>query len=193
MPPRKPFAEIGLLKVKTIGTGKDRVKVVLFPSHEYGIEHFLPGNWRFTKKFGPRRVALVKSLLGGKKAPRFILKRRDPDQTIPSIPITNEPRLARFANLLNVEGVKVEEPLAIILRPNGEHEVFFRRYRFRDPKIKHYSIYRKFREKLDEFNILIGGDAAMNWEPIGRNSIVVFDLEHWRGYGALHKRLSLKR
>ncbi len=123
---------VGSLVVKPVVIGGKRAKVVLLPGHEFRIEHFQPGNFtreslsnEFSRvnvatsklgsgiKFILRRKRLTRSDFGGKPRPPIL----DP---------ASEARLARFLASKPLSAVKIEEPLAVILKPGGDQEVFYR-------------------------------------------------------------------
>ena len=215
----------GSLKVKTVGSGKERVKVVLLPGHEYGIEHFLPENLETIERKGNAdRTRLVRSKLEQRKwifwrkQPRFILKGNRTRDFYPKPRLTpdSELRLARFVSKLGVRGVKVEQPLAVLMRPSGAHEVVYREISpFHDLVGKTLDSSRgaSFRviltrilshftpaqhrviERLD-FRLtkegIIPADFLGNIEPGKFGTVHLFDLEYWQVPDELSKRLRLK-
>ena len=179
------MAKIGSLEVRTIGTGANRVKVVKFPGHEFPIEHFLPENLERIEYLSTR-VRLVRSKPSGSQF--FVVKkaRGYHDRLGTALTPISEARLAMALNQLNLhKTTKFEEPLAVIMKPNGRRQVVYRKIDFNSCIPIHGALKRK---------LLVLGIRPIDGQAIrdmaGNTHII--DLEYWQAAQALKRKLKLK-
>lgn len=190
------------LQVKSIGRGEDRVKVILFPGHEFEIGHFLPENLLHLEYLGHRRrvrvvvskfkekpIKLWRFTVGIQRIPFIAKIDRRHSRTVLDAP--SEARLARFVNQLNLPGVHVEVPLAAILKPGRQHEVIYRPIEeIEKPTELHQQTIRRLFEALAQHGIYPGN--LIQWWPGKNSSVHLFDLEEWGTTTAAREKLNLR-
>lgn len=189
------------MKVKTFGTGSNRVKVVLFPGHEFTPQHFSPRNLKHFRDV-TERVSVVRHKSG---APSFFVKRRrlgsrtgvNPGAVLKTLEPISEAKLARFISSIAPSGITIEQPVAALLKPNGAHRVF---YSFGEIELvpsfdflseRHSDTFGKFMQRLRRHGIN-ALDLVENLFYGPRNTLHVIDLEHWRVPEKLRRELGLK-
>ncbi len=183
------MVEIGSLKVKTVGTGNERVKVVLFPGHEYPIEHFLPGELQNISPRGPR-VWQVRSKRDG-----AIFFRKTARKSIVGIwTAASEAKLARYLNGLGIQGVHFEEPLAAHVKSGRETHVFYREIKSEREgftREKFRANQDRLESKVHELGIGLS-DYLVNMEGGKDGTLHVYDLEAWYVPPELREKLKLR-
>ena len=182
------MARIGKLEVRTIGAGKNRIKVVKLPGHRFSIEHFLPENHKQCLTI--KRATWIESKVGIR--PTFI-KKKPLAERVREYALTpfSELRLARYINNLKIPDIRAEEPLAVILHSSGEHEIIYREITgdkmFRDEE-KQKQEAAKITAELDRHGIH-GEDKQWFRHKKG---ITLFDLEHYSTSAELRRKIGLK-
>ena len=190
------------LQVKSFGKGEDRVKVVLFPGHEFKIEHFFPENVIPLRYLGHRqRVRVVVSkfkekpikfwrfTLGHQRTPFIAKTDRRHSHTVLDAP--SEARLARFVNQLRIDGVKVEEPLAAILWTKRRSEIIYRPItEYEKPNELHEKTMQRLFETLAKHGI--SPTSLAQWYPGKNGTVHLFDLEEWRTTLEARQKLNLR-
>ncbi len=197
-------AKIGELKVRTIGTGKNRIKIVLLPGSRHEPEHFFPENLRVVKQLGDRAELIQNRVTGA----RFIAKQRrkppskkeareDPVDwhgkaymEALALKILSEVRLARYVNGLNLRGIRAEEPVAIILRgPKGDHSAIYRQIAPRLRSADEGKL-RKAVATLERHGIVPFLDVHLNVHQRGK-TLHFFDLEHWAAAETVRRKIQI--
>ena len=190
--------EIGSLKVRTIGSGANKVRVVLLPGHEFGIEHFLPENLRVEDKRG--RVTKVTSLGGSKflsffrRSSTFFSKT---SSLYPFLLPLSELRLARYLNKLQLPGLRAEEPLAALLHADGSCSVLYREVKGKQLTTfgnhDNFLRLRALARQLGDKGVTAGDISSGNVFRDKRGNLSVIDLEFWRVREKLKKQLKLTK
>ncbi len=166
----KKMTAIGSLRVRTIGTGSNKARIVLFPEAVEPHEYFHPRNLQRTVKKPSFRTRVMRSRLDNRY---FYVK-----TTMPRAyhHVLNEARLARFINYLHIPGVRAEEPLAAVLTTK-KTRVVYRRIRKKQLTPDHRKNADKLMAALRKLDIWPAD--KLQFVP-GENGVIhVTDFEHW--------------
>lgn len=182
---------IDSLEIKTVPTVDGTARVVLLPGHRFSIKHFFPTNLIHEQYLGDsRRARQVRSRID--KGSRFVAKVNLSGKAFGNTwTVDSEARLAQFANRI-ASNVKVEQPLALIFRRSGKHEVIYRRIPRANVVVSaaEYEKILRFHKKLKEHGI------SPNGYSIGRDEkgrFVLMDLENWKVEPKKARELSLQK
>ncbi len=174
------MAKIGSLEVRTIGKGKDRVKVVKLPGNHLPIEHFFPENHE--QLGAERRVTFIRSKIG--RNPIFV-KKTERNYGSLHLDAFSELKLARHINALGIRGLHAEAPLAAIIHTGTEKQSVI----YRKITGNAYSGWaRDLEKKLVEHGII---PNDVQYFEHG-NTITLIDLEAFKVSDELKKKLKLK-